>query len=291
MMTGWDPLAGTPSPVFEEARTLLGGDTRGVDNPQCAFEVGLFFFPPQRMERRDPGTNAIIAVTPRSVLQVADVCKPEESEPNGYLTGGPALGPLPRARWTAVRFGIWGSGIVFWGFRSAGRYRNSSKLPSCSMKNGGVLLVTIEWRLRKPAQQVELRLIPGLGQEKLRGCRRGDTPDEALCTFLCFELLYIYHPQIWCTFTVQEAEGNSDGAQTRGIVRTVCGLSLLPNHQDRIPSPNAASTTFIISTTLSPSHIPRSRTGRESNTGEHGRWLPRTFRVNLGGSFIRWKKQ
>lgn len=39
LMTSWDPLAGAPEDVFEEVKTLLGGDSNVMNHPQCALEV------------------------------------------------------------------------------------------------------------------------------------------------------------------------------------------------------------------------------------------------------------
>lgn len=39
LMTSWDPLAGAPEHVYEEVKTLLGGDSAEMNNPQCALEV------------------------------------------------------------------------------------------------------------------------------------------------------------------------------------------------------------------------------------------------------------
>ena len=41
LMTSWDPLAGAPENVFEEVKTLMGGDSDEMNNPQCALEVNL----------------------------------------------------------------------------------------------------------------------------------------------------------------------------------------------------------------------------------------------------------
>ena len=42
LMTSWDPLAGAPQNVFEEIKTLLGGDCDEMGDSQCALEVSLF---------------------------------------------------------------------------------------------------------------------------------------------------------------------------------------------------------------------------------------------------------
>lgn len=41
LMTGWDPLAGASETVFEEVKTLLGGDSNQMNHPQCALEVSV----------------------------------------------------------------------------------------------------------------------------------------------------------------------------------------------------------------------------------------------------------
>lgn len=43
LMASWDPLAGAPQSVFEEARILLGGGDDEMNNPQCALEVSRQF--------------------------------------------------------------------------------------------------------------------------------------------------------------------------------------------------------------------------------------------------------